>query len=190
MKKETTKWGVIFALLLAVTCAQPVIAGELEPPPGEPGPTMHTLEDIYRQLLRLDLKQCIGFGERMCDLHNGTLYDPWTGLTWLKDANCFGPLKWDDAMAVAASLEDDQCGLSDESIAGDWRLPSAAEWTSVFNTGGCLAFINAFFIGSGESWSNDKGSSDPSKAYVGSCGSPPRLTARIANFHVMFVRSY
>jgi len=72
-----------------------------------------------------------GYGDpcdRFSDLGNGTVQDNDSGLIWLKNANCFGEKNWNDAMAAAAGLAHGQCGLTDGSAAGDWRLPSRAEW--------------------------------------------------------------
>lgn len=128
MKKEKMKWGVIFALLLAVTCALPVMAGSLEPPPGDPGPTMHSLEDLYKMLQQMNYRSCAGFFYRFCDMNNGTVLDMDTGLIWLKNANCFGKQDWRTAEGYARSLAGGQCGLTDGSAAGDWRLPTVSEW--------------------------------------------------------------
>jgi hypothetical protein len=54
--------------------------------------------------------------------------DTVTGLIWLKDANCFGTKTYSAANQAAAGLADGQCGLTDGSSAGDWRLPTKAEW--------------------------------------------------------------
>jgi serine/threonine protein kinase len=64
---------------------------------------------------------------RYTDNGNGTVTDNRTGLIWLKNANCFGQQDWETAMQSAAKLADGQCGLSDDSKAGDWRLPTKEE---------------------------------------------------------------
>ena len=69
---------------------------------------------------------------RFTDLENGTVRDNETGLTWLKNANCFRWKSFKKAMALIDELRSDQCGLSDGSIAGDWRLPSVWEWEDLF----------------------------------------------------------
>lgn len=74
---------------------------------------------------------------RFIDKGNGTLYDTFTNLTWLKDANCFGPQTWDNAMAKSNSLASGQCGLSDNSKAGDWHLPTYSE-SKIFIDAGYL----------------------------------------------------
>ena len=66
------------------------------------------------------------------DRGDGTVKDTKTGLIWLKNANCLGDLSsgisWAEAMGNAESLRSGQCGLSDGSVSGDWRLPTLAEW--------------------------------------------------------------
>ena len=65
--------------------------------------------------------------ERFTDNGDGTVTDKTTGLIWLKDANCFGPLTWHEAMTAIEGLANGQCGLTDGSAQGDWRLPERAE---------------------------------------------------------------
>jgi hypothetical protein len=60
---------------------------------------------------------------RFTDNGDGTVTDKMTDLIWLKNADCFGPLTWDEAMTAIADLADGQCGLTDGSVAGDWHLP-------------------------------------------------------------------
>ncbi len=83
----------------------------------------------------LFLPVLISAGEvRFNDLGNGTVQDSTTGLIWLKDANCFGLMSFDAANAAAASLGSGQCGLTDGSSAGDWRLPTKEEWQAFIDT--------------------------------------------------------
>jgi hypothetical protein len=65
---------------------------------------------------------------RYIDNNDGTVTDNRTGLLWLKNANCFGSQNWESAMQSAANLAQGQCGLSDDSRAGMWRLPTNDEW--------------------------------------------------------------
>ena len=66
----------------------------------------------------------------MCirDSGNGTVTDTVTGLVWLRNANCFSFQTYSAASQAAAGLANGQCGLRDGSSAGDWRLPTKAEW--------------------------------------------------------------
>lgn len=64
---------------------------------------------------------------RFTDHGDGTVTDNRTGLIWLKNANCFGQINWYEAMTAVADLANGQCGLTDGSFAGDWRLPERIE---------------------------------------------------------------
>jgi hypothetical protein len=66
--------------------------------------------------------------DRYADCLNGTVTDSVTGLIWLQNADCFGPLDWATGNEAAARLENGVCGLADGSAPGDWRLPTQAEW--------------------------------------------------------------
>jgi len=68
---------------------------------------------------------------RFTDNVNGTVTDNLTGLIWLKDANCFGTQIWTTALSLANSLASGQCGLSDNSMSGQWRLPNVNELESL-----------------------------------------------------------
>ena len=65
---------------------------------------------------------------RFVDCGNGTVTDQVTGLIWLKNAACLGFWDFAGAHQAAATLQAGQCGLSDNSAAGDWRLPTSDEW--------------------------------------------------------------
>lgn len=70
---------------------------------------------------------------RFTDNGNGTVTDNLTGLVWLKNADCFGVKTWADALNSANNLADGQCGLTDGSSAGDWRLPNRKELRSLID---------------------------------------------------------
>src|SRR5262249_44141298 len=72
---------------------------------------------------------------RFTDNGNGTVTDNLTGLIWLQNANCFGAKNWADALTAANGLAAGQCGLSDGSAAGDWRLPNVKELQSLVDYG-------------------------------------------------------
>ena len=71
---------------------------------------------------------------RFTDNLNGTITDNLTGLIWLKDAKCFGLLNWQTALDRAKGLADGTCGLTDNSVAGDWRVPNRNELTSLLDS--------------------------------------------------------
>jgi hypothetical protein len=84
-------------------------------------------------------------GTRWCDNGDGTVTDLTTCLVWLQDASCVGPMPWADTVVSADTLEwgavtlasilydgstefgGGDCGLSDNSSLGDWRLPTKNE---------------------------------------------------------------
>jgi len=68
---------------------------------------------------------------RYFDNGDGTVTDLRSGLIWLKDANCFGKLDLGMAKYYAKTLISGECGLSDGSTAGMWRLPTRDEWESM-----------------------------------------------------------
>ncbi len=72
---------------------------------------------------------------RFTDNGDGTITDNLTGLIWLQQADCFGRIKWMDALAAVNALASGACGLSDGSVAGDWRLPNMLELESLLNLG-------------------------------------------------------
>lgn len=78
---------------------------------------------------------------RFTDNNNGTITDNLTGLIWLKNSNCLetvggiskslGTLTWTNALTWSNSLTTGKCGLTDNSLAGVWRLPSRSELLSL-----------------------------------------------------------
>lgn len=78
---------------------------------------------------------------RFIDNKDGTVSDTLTGLIWLKDAHCTdtvgginrgdGLLNWPSALTWSNDLANGHCGLSDNSVAGDWRLPNINELRSL-----------------------------------------------------------
>lgn len=89
---------------------------------------------------------CFDNSNRYVDCGNGTVHDTVTGLLWLKDANCLeGGVLGDQhtyqlANEIATTIiEHGECGLSDNSSAGDWRLPTEEEWTTTVERAGVIA---------------------------------------------------
>jgi len=151
------------ATMFLADMAQPALGGNLNPP-GTPGSTMHTLEDIYTIIVQDTNSKVDGGGAngqalvprsgsgttmyaegddgnlqkgvtwpvpRFTDNNDGTVTDNLTGLIWLKNANCYGEQPYGYATAVALTLKDGTCDLSDGSSAGDWRLPHIKELHSL-----------------------------------------------------------
>jgi hypothetical protein len=136
MTKMTTRLS--FALAIGALLAGVALTGTLEPPPGPVSATRPP-------------DRCFDNGNRFVDCGNGTVKDFKTGLFWLKNANCFGPQNWATANTSAAGLGHGQCGLTDGSLPGDWRLPTlgcaggfcqpietaTGEFASIFNSAVC-----------------------------------------------------
>ncbi|MEO5331975.1 MAG: DUF1566 domain-containing protein [Magnetococcus sp. YQC-5] len=102
---------------------------------------------------------------RFVSNNNGTVTDLQTGLTLLQNPGCFDRLTWDNAMAEVAKLGHGQCGLTDGSLPGQWRLPSQA--------GGELKILNAaknhgVFVGvqSDFYWSSTPYASNTSEVWI------------------------
>jgi hypothetical protein len=122
-------------------------------PSSGPGSTMHTLDEIYALAWPArapktgqttssatgddgDLKKGVTWpNPRFTDNNNGTVTDNLTGLIWLKNANCFGTKTWANALSSANTLNSGECGLSDGSAEGDWRLPNVRELHSLIHWG-------------------------------------------------------
>ncbi len=66
---------------------------------------------------------------------NGTVHDSYRNLTWLKNTDCFGFVQGFNANTVVSSLASGSCGLSDGSVAGDWRQPTIAELLALIDDG-------------------------------------------------------
>ena len=131
-------------------------------PSGGPGSTMHTLDQIYdlvgqrapvprtgqtTSYTNYDdgyYKKGVAWPDpRFADNSDGTVTDNLTGLIWLKNANCNGAKSWSTALSWANGLYDgcttcggtnNDCGLSDGSKAGDWRLPNVRELSSLLDS--------------------------------------------------------
>jgi hypothetical protein len=69
--------------------------------------------------------------DRFIENGNGTVTDSFTDLIWLEDANCIGSQAWDEALLLVAGLNSGECGLTDGSGEGDWRLPTKNELEGV-----------------------------------------------------------
>lgn len=74
---------------------------------------------------------CFDNANRFVDCGNGTVTDTVSGMIWLKNAGCYPATTFTDANNAATALHTGQCGLTDGSTAGDWRLPSVSEWTTI-----------------------------------------------------------
>ena len=81
---------------------------------------------------------CFDNANRYVDCGNGTVTDAVTGLVWLRAADCFDHSGWAEAQTAASHLANGQCGLTDGSAAGDWRLATTDEWTATVQAAASL----------------------------------------------------
>ena len=85
---------------------------------------------------------CFDNTNRYVDCGNGAVHDTVTNLIWLKNANCFGTKNYAAANNAAAGLGDGDCGLTDGSSPGDWRLPTKEEWDATIERADELNCVN------------------------------------------------
>jgi len=111
---------------------------------------------------------------RFVSNNNGTVTDKLTGLVWLKKANCFTGRKWSAAMAAARGLKSGDCGLTDGSVAGAWRVPQIQELKSLISRGrnspalpnvGGAPFTGVKFAATDNYWSSTVFSGDSSGSW-------------------------
>ncbi len=80
--------------------------------------------------------------------NNGTIVDTANNLTWLKNANCFGDLRTNDALNSVNNLASGQCSVYDTSKKGDWHISSSLEFYTFTDSGltnetlGKAGFVN------------------------------------------------
>ncbi len=84
---------------------------------------------------------------RWIDNGNGTLTDTLTGLVWMKAADCIDD-SWANAVTRVQSLPAGQCGLTDGSKPGDWRMPNRNEMQSLEDrmVNNVADFMNASYV--------------------------------------------
>ena len=85
---------------------------------------------------------CFHNTNRYVNCGNGTVTDTVTGLIWLQQADCLANANYSAANQAAAALANLQCGLTDGSSPGDWRLPTKDEWNVTIARAralGCIA---------------------------------------------------
>jgi hypothetical protein len=85
----------------------------------QPELNIYTFEAVYT---------CAGVGnDRFVDNNDGTVTDICTGLIWLQTARCLGRDEQGLSYGDVTNLNSGECGLTDGSVAEDWRFPSLEE---------------------------------------------------------------
>ncbi|HEY4212465.1 MAG TPA: DUF1566 domain-containing protein [Steroidobacteraceae bacterium] len=121
---------------------------------------------------------------RMHDNADGTVTDTVTGLIWLKRADCIN-LTWSGALAAVNALAGGQCGLTDGSTAGSWRMPNRKElesladraqnnqadffdtsWTSANSTIASMGAVFTNFVQLQYYWTSTTDASDTTMAWT------------------------
>ena len=108
------------------------------------------VDHLTERLLELETQiesmqsRCFGSGARYCALGDGTVKDMVTGLVWLQSPYCalVVPSDFERAQQNVARLGDGECGLSDGSAPGDWRLPDVSEWAATIERARDLGCTN------------------------------------------------
>ena len=134
---------------------------------------------------------------------NGTVKDMTTGLIWLQNAHCTTTLAgatpadgyrflWADARIWSSALVSGQCGLSDGSTAGDWRLPTKKELNELANGTESVRAVtprNFLNVISSYYWSSASSVTYPGSAWaVGLCSGPGYDFNKTYPYYVWAVR--
>ncbi len=72
---------------------------------------------------------------RFTDNDNGTITDNLTGFLWSKDAGCFEETTWQETLDTISTIGDGDCGLTDGSKPGDWKIANIRELHSLIDYG-------------------------------------------------------
>jgi formylglycine-generating enzyme required for sulfatase activity len=185
MKKAKTK-TLIAILTAAIMLLIPIVAMAAVPPL----PAAKTGQTLCYDEAGAEIS-CEGTGQdgeyqtgvaspnpRFTDNTDGTVTDEKTGLVWLKNANCFGERVWINALTESNELNSGECGLTDGSDEGDWRLPNKVEleslldmayfWPAISNTAGTAKWTEGNpFTGVQKAyyWSSNTNVGSPSNAW-------------------------
>ena len=125
--------GVAYVTAFAVDEVQESVAGhDTSGPIGPAGPQGPRATEGRRGPPRIVADgPCFDLSNRFVDCGNGTVTDTSTGLVWLNTADCLPASDYPEANLAAGQLSAGQCGLTDRSVPGDWRLPTRTEWDTV-----------------------------------------------------------
>lgn len=125
-----------FILFAGCFCLSVVLSAPLAQASGPPGPLPKTgVTVITNAGDDGDFKKGVAWpNPRFTDNTDGTVKDNLTGLVWMKNANCWGTMTWNAALAKVAALNAVVNPATCTGYTGnhrDWRLPSIRELTSL-----------------------------------------------------------
>ena len=106
-------------------------------------------------------------------------------LVWLKNANCFGKMGWASAMYAAGNLSTGQCGLTDKSTPGQWRLPTSQELGLIYDSKSQFPTVQP----SGYWSSRESGKNNGSASGVNMYNDVEYTDKKVSGYYVWPVRS-
>ena len=107
--------------------------------------------------------------QRFTDNGDGTITDNLTGFIWTKDTACFEDAPWEETIEGAANVGEGDCGLTDGSQPGDWKVANLRELQTLlhYENSPLLPDDHPFTGVTSEStmWSSNTNPSDSDMAY-------------------------
>ena len=111
---------------------------------------------------------------RFTDNGDGTITDNLTGFLWTKDAGCVEETTWEETLEGASTIGDGDCGLTDGSEPGSWRVANVRELQSLVDYGNSptLPPDHPFIAIDVDTvlWSSTTHDSNPDEAYTVTLG--------------------
>lgn len=101
-------------------------------------------------------ENCSPLPLRYIDNGDGTVTDTRTGIIWLQDASCLGGYYPPDVFQQVAALNSGECGLTDGSVEGDWRLPTKQQWEATIADAVALGCVPALTDAAGTGCISDE----------------------------------
>ncbi|MGB3365169.1 MAG: DUF1566 domain-containing protein [Thermodesulfobacteriota bacterium] len=107
---------------------------------------------------------------RFTDNSNGTITDNLTGFVWTTDAGCVENAAWEETLVGATTIGNGDCGLTDGSEPGDWRVANVRELHSLIHYGNSPTLSPGHpFLGISDGtklWSSTTHIGDSNEAFV------------------------
>jgi len=108
---------------------------------------------------------------RFTDNGHGAIRDNLTGFIWSKDAGCFEDTTWQETLDTISTIGDGDCGLTDGSVPGDWKIANIRQLYTLLDYGNdSPALPNDHpFIGITKGtalWSSTTADTDPTLAFI------------------------